>query len=142
ASPSAAFRSMKLPMDVSFLPECAQAADFDLIAAQRSNAVKDVLLVTGASRGIGAATALQAARAGYAVAVNYASNEAAADAVVSAIRQQGGNVIKVRADVADEAQMLATFADIDERLGRLTALVNNAGVVDVSARLDEMSVER
>jgi NAD(P)-dependent dehydrogenase (short-subunit alcohol dehydrogenase family) len=104
--------------------------------------VKDVLLVTGASRGIGAATALQAARAGYAVAVNYTRNEAAADAVVSAIRAAEGTAIKVQADVADEPQVLAMFAEIDARLGRLTALVNNAGVVDVSARLDEMSVQR
>jgi NAD(P)-dependent dehydrogenase (short-subunit alcohol dehydrogenase family) len=104
--------------------------------------VNDVLLVTGGSRGIGAATALLAARAGYAVAVNYTSNEAAAEGVVTAIRKQGGTALAVQADVADEAQVLGMFAHVDEKLGRLTALVNNAGVVDVSARLDEMSVQR
>lgn len=104
--------------------------------------MNEVLLVTGASRGIGAATAVQAARAGFAVAVNYTSNEAAADQVVAAIHEQGGTALKVQADVADEAQVLAMFATIDERLGRLTALVNNAGVVDVTARVDQMSVQR
>ncbi len=104
--------------------------------------MNEVLLVTGAGRGIGAATALLAAGKGYAVAVNVTRNEAAAAAVVAAIRARGGTALAVQADVADEAQVLAMFARIDESLGRLTALVNNAGVVDVSARLDEMSVER
>lgn len=101
-----------------------------------------VLLVTGGSRGIGAATALLAAAKGYAVAVNYTSRPDAADAVVAQIAANGGRAIAVQADVADEAQVLAMFAAIDRGLGRLTALVNNAGVVDVSARIDEMSVAR
>ena len=100
------------------------------------------VLVTGASRGIGAATALLAARKGYAVAVNYAANAQAADDVVRRIRAEGGTAIAVQADVAQEEHVLALFAAIDAQLGRLTALVNNAGVVDVSARLDEMSVAR
>lgn len=104
--------------------------------------MNEILLVTGGSRGIGAATALLAARKGYAVAVNYASNEAAAQDVVRAIRAGGGKAIAVQADVADEAQVLAMFAQVDQQLGRLTALVNNAGVVDRAARVDEMSVER
>jgi NAD(P)-dependent dehydrogenase (short-subunit alcohol dehydrogenase family) len=104
--------------------------------------VEEVLLVTGASRGIGAATALLAARKGYAVAVNYASNEAAAAEVVAAIRASGGRAIAVQADVAHEDQVLRMFAQVDAQLGRLTALVNNAGVVDRSQRVDEMSVER
>ena len=104
--------------------------------------MNEVLLVTGASRGIGAATALLAARAGYAVAVNYTRNASAAEAVVSAIRAQGGTALAVQADVADEAQVLAMFARVDAQFGRLTALVNNAGVVDVAARVDEMSVQR
>ena len=101
-----------------------------------------VLLITGGSRGIGAATALQAARRGWAVAVNYASNSLAADEVVRSIRATGGTAITVQADVADEAQVLAMFEKVDARLGRLTGLVNNAGVVDVQARVDEMSVAR
>ncbi len=101
-----------------------------------------VLLVTGGSRGIGAATALLAAQQGWAVAVNYAANSLAADEVVRAIRATGGKAITVQADVADEAQVLHMFETIDAKLGRLTGLVNNAGVVDVTARLDEMSVAR
>ncbi|RYF42060.1 MAG: SDR family oxidoreductase [Comamonadaceae bacterium] len=101
-----------------------------------------VLLVTGASRGIGAATALLAARKGYAVAVNYAANAAAAEAVAGEIRDGGGQAITVQADVAQEDQVLAMFAQVDAQLGRLTALVNNAGVVDVTARLEDMTVAR
>jgi NAD(P)-dependent dehydrogenase (short-subunit alcohol dehydrogenase family) len=101
-----------------------------------------VLLVTGGSRGIGAATALLAARSGWQVAVNYTANSLAADEVVRAIRASGGNAMAVQADVAIEAQVLAMFRSIDAKLGPLTGLVNNAGVVDVSARLDEMSVAR
>ncbi|CAN7522938.1 SDR family oxidoreductase [Variovorax paradoxus] len=101
-----------------------------------------VLLITGGGRGIGAATALLAAQRGYAVAVNYANNSLAADEVVRAIRAGGGTAMAVQADVGDEAQVLAMFEKVDARLGRLTALVNNAGVVDVQARVDEMSVAR
>jgi NAD(P)-dependent dehydrogenase (short-subunit alcohol dehydrogenase family) len=104
--------------------------------------VEQVLLVTGASRGIGAATALLAARRGYAVAVNYAANAAAANAVVGEIRAAGGKAIAVQADVAREEQVLAMFGQVDAQLGRLTALVNNAGVVDMTARVEEMSVDR
>ena len=103
---------------------------------------EQVLLVTGASRGIGAATALLAARKGFAVAVNYARNEAAAEDVARAIRDAGGKAITVPGDVADEAQVLAMFKAVDERLGRLSALVNNAGVVDYAQRVDEMGVAR
>jgi NAD(P)-dependent dehydrogenase (short-subunit alcohol dehydrogenase family) len=101
-----------------------------------------VVLVTGGSRGIGAATALGAARAGYAVAVNYAANEPAARRVVQAIEADGGRAIALQADVADEDQVLAMFRRVDAELGPLTALVNNAGVVDRTARLDEMSHAR
>jgi NAD(P)-dependent dehydrogenase (short-subunit alcohol dehydrogenase family) len=101
-----------------------------------------IVLITGGSRGIGAAAAFLAARRGFAVAVNYASQAGAAQAVVRAIEAEGGRAIAVQADVGDEAQVLAMFREVDERLGRITALVNNAGVVDMQARVDEMSVER
>jgi NAD(P)-dependent dehydrogenase (short-subunit alcohol dehydrogenase family) len=104
--------------------------------------LKEVLLVTGGSRGIGAAVALLAAARGYAVAVNYASNAKAADEVVSKITSNGGRAIAVQADVARESEILELFAAVDRQLGPLTALVNNAGVVDVAARVDEMSVAR
>jgi NAD(P)-dependent dehydrogenase (short-subunit alcohol dehydrogenase family) len=104
--------------------------------------VEQVVLVTGGSRGIGAATARLAARRGFAVAVNYAGNERAAADVVRAIESEGGRAIAVRADVAREDEVLAMFDEVDRRLGRLSALGNHAGVVDVTARVDEMSVER
>ena len=104
--------------------------------------MKPVLLVTGGSRGIGAATARLAAQAGWAVAVNYTQNSQAADEVVRAIRADGGQAISVQADVGDEAQIMAMFAQVDAKLGRLSGLVNNAGVVDVTARLQDMTVAR
>ncbi len=107
-----------------------------------NKAVGRVLLVTGGGRGIGAATSRLAASQGWAVAVNYTANSLAADEVVRGIRELGGTAIAVQANVADEAQVLAMFQKIDAKLGRLTGLVNNAGVVDVSARVDEMSVAR
>ena len=101
-----------------------------------------VLLITGGSRGIGAATALLAASQGYAVAVNFATHSLAADEVVRQIRSGGGTAITVQADVAVEADVLAMFKKVDAKLGRLTALVNNAGVVDMASRVDAMSLER
>lgn len=101
-----------------------------------------VLLITGGSRGIGAATALLAAQQGWAVAVNYSSNSLAADEVVRQIRATGGTAITVRADVAQEAQVLSMFEKVDAKLGRLSGLVNNAGVVGAAARLDQMDLAR
>ena len=106
---------------------------------QQSNRV---VLITGGSRGIGAATAVLCAQRGYAVAVNYSSNEDAAQQVVQQILAIGGRCIAVQADVAIEAQVMAMFEEVDATLGQLTALVNNAGVVDFAARVDEMSVAR
>lgn len=101
-----------------------------------------VLLITGGSRGIGAATALSAAQAGYAVAVNYQSNSLAADEVVRSIRDSGGQAMALQADVSREDEVMAMFARIDAKWGPLAALVNNAGVVDVSSRVDGMGVAR
>jgi NAD(P)-dependent dehydrogenase (short-subunit alcohol dehydrogenase family) len=104
--------------------------------------MKPVVLITGGSRGIGAATALAAARAGWAVAVNYHTNSLAADEVVREIRTMDGTAITVHGDVAVEADVLAMFAKVDAKLGPLTALVNSAGVVDVASRVDAMSAAR
>lgn len=104
--------------------------------------MKPVLLITGASRGIGAATATLAAQQGWAVAVNYAQNSAAAQAVVQQIQAHGGQAMAVQADVGDEHQIMRMFDQVDAQLGRLQGLVNNAGVVDVSAKLEDMSWAR
>lgn len=104
--------------------------------------MQQVLLVTGGSRGIGAATAQLAAHKGWSVAVNYASNSLAADEVVRSIRAAGGTAIAVQAKVEDEAQVIAMYDKVTAKLGQITGLVNNAGVVDMTARLDEMSVAR
>ncbi|MAZ15805.1 MAG: NAD(P)-dependent oxidoreductase [Ahrensia sp.] len=105
-------------------------------------AEKPVLLVTGGSRGIGCAVAVLAAQRGWRVAVNYAHDKQAAEQTVATIGEAGSEAFAVRADVASEADILAMFAAVDERWGRLDGLVNNAGVVDRSARVDEMSLER
>lgn len=100
-----------------------------------------VAIVTGGSRGIGRATALKLAQAGYAVVVNYATNEVAAREVVAAITGGGGTAVAVKGDVAREEDVLALFAAAD-RLGPLKALINNAGILDSQSRLDDMSLDR
>ena len=100
------------------------------------------LLVTGGSRGIGRAAALLAGERGWRVAVNYASDEKAAAETVAAIEKAGSEAFAFKADVAKEADILALYAAVDDRWGRLDGLVNNAGVVDRTARVDEMSAER
>ena len=101
-----------------------------------------VTLVTGASRGIGAACARLAAAAGHAVCVNYTRDATAAESVVAAIRTQGGRAVAVQADVADEGDVVRLFATCDRELGPLTGLINNAGIVAPTARVDEMSAAR
>ncbi len=101
-----------------------------------------VLLITGASRGIGAVTATLAAARGYHVGVNYRTNRAAAEGVVSKIRAAGGTATAIAGDVAVEDDVLTMFAECERALGSITALVNNAGVVDLKARVDEMSAAR
>ncbi len=105
-----------------------------------------LVLITGASRGIGAATARLAAAQGWDVAINYARDETAAEVVADAVRAAGRRALTLCADVADEGQVRAMFATLDRRLQEdgscLAGLVNNAGVVDVAARVDEMSGAR
>ena len=101
-----------------------------------------VIVVTGASRGIGAATARFAARRGYQVCVNYITDDRAAAAVVSDIVEQGGHTIAVQADVGRAADVDRLFRLVDERLGSLDALVNNAGVIGRQCRVDELDEDR
>ena len=101
-----------------------------------------LLLVTGGSRGIGAAVARQAAAAGWHLAVNYTRDAAAAEAVCADVRAAGRQAWAVQADVADEGQVAAMFARLDAEAPRLVGLVNNAGVVDRAQRLDEMDLAR
>ena len=100
------------------------------------------ILVTGGGRGIGAATCRLAAANGWAVAVNYARDRAAADAVVAQVVDAGGQAHAFQADVASDAEVRSMFAAIDAALPPLAGLVNNAGVVDVAARVDAIDVER
>jgi len=101
-----------------------------------------IIVVTGGSRGIGAATAQLAAARGYAVCINYVSNRSAADAVAAGIVKAGGRAIAVAADMASEADIVRLFATVDKELGPLTALVNNAGILERQIRVEEMTAER
>jgi NAD(P)-dependent dehydrogenase (short-subunit alcohol dehydrogenase family) len=101
-----------------------------------------IVIVTGGSRGIGAATARLAAARGYAVCVNYRANAAAANAIVAAITAAGGRAIAVQADVAVEADVVRLFDTCDAGLGRLTALVNNAGILETQMRVEAMDAAR
>lgn len=105
-------------------------------------AMAQVMLVTGGSRGIGAATAERAAGAGHDVAVNYTSNAEAAARVVAACEAAGSRAIAVRADVSDEADVVAMFDATERELGPVDCLVNNAGILHTQMRFDEMTVER
>lgn len=101
----------------------------------------NVLLVTGGSRGIGAATAHLAAAKGYAVCVNYLHQRQAAEDVVRTIQEGGGRAFAVQADIASEDEVVRLFRAVDE-FGTLTALVNNAGTLETQSRLDEMDAAR
>ena len=105
-------------------------------------AEKPVLLVTGGSRGIGASICLSAARQGWAIAVNYASNLEAAEAVVTAIEADGGTAIAVKGDVGRQDDIDAIFAAVDETFGRLDGLVNNAGIVAPPQRVEDITADR
>ncbi|HKT20253.1 MAG TPA: SDR family oxidoreductase [Stellaceae bacterium] len=97
-----------------------------------------VLLVTGGGRGIGAATALAAARHGWDVAVNYRSNSERAETVVDEIENIGGKAIAFQADIADEGAVAAMFAAIDREFGRVTGLVNSAGIIGPHGRIESV----
>ena len=101
-----------------------------------------VLIVTGGGRGIGAATARLAAERGYAVCVNYLRNDAAAQGVVDTITKGGGKAIAVAGDVAKEEDVVRLFDAAQAKLGRITALVNNAGILERQTRLDDMEAAR
>jgi NAD(P)-dependent dehydrogenase (short-subunit alcohol dehydrogenase family) len=100
------------------------------------------VLITGGSRGIGAATALRCAEAGWDVALNYAQDSAAAEALAARVHALGRRALTLQADVADAAQVAAMFARLDDAGGRLAGLVNNAGIVAPAARLEAMTPER
>lgn len=104
--------------------------------------MKKTILITGSSRGIGAATARMAASEGYQVAINYLTNHQAALEVVDFINQNGGKAICQQADVSLEADVMELFAMIDQQLGSLTALVNNAGILEHQMRVEQMDVAR
>lgn len=104
--------------------------------------MKQVMVVTGSSRGIGAATALMASRRGYAVCINYVGNEQAAERLREQIAGEGGEAIVVQGDMSVEADVLRLFAAVDAQLGPITALVNNVGVLERQCRLSDMTAER
>ena len=104
--------------------------------------MRKVLLITGAGRGIGAATARLAAERGYDVCVNYVHNREAALAVVTDIERGGGNAIAVAADVSVEADVMRLYETVDRQLGRLSALVNNAGVLERQGRVEAIDAAR
>lgn len=98
-----------------------------------------VILITGASRGIGAATALLAARQGYRICINYHADDAAAQQVLEQVRELGAEAIAVRADASVEDEVVQLFQRIDHEFGPLSALVNNAGTIAQQSRVEDMS---
>jgi len=101
-----------------------------------------VVIVTGGSRGIGAATCRIAAREGWTIAVNYLRSEAAAGLLVQEIRQHGGQAVPVQGDIAREKDVVRLFTKTEQAPGPVSALVNNAGILETQMRLEQMTVER
>lgn len=112
------------------------------LRASLNTPMNRILLITGASRGIGAASARLAAQRGYAVCVNYLSNRSAADAVVEDITRAGGRAVAIQADVSVEEDVIRLYKAVDRSLGRVTALVNNVGIVERQARVENMDAAR
>ncbi|EMJ3469336.1 SDR family NAD(P)-dependent oxidoreductase [Vibrio harveyi] len=104
--------------------------------------MQKVVIITGASRGIGAATAKRLAAQGYSVCVNYRTQTDAATQVVNEIEENGGNAIAIQADVSNEQQVLSLFEQTEQALGKVTHLVNNVGILFTQSRLTDMSLER
>ena len=104
--------------------------------------MREVLLVTGASRGIGAATAVLAAERGYDVAIGYRQDSDAAEIVAGQVRDRGARAVTIPGDVANEADVESMFATVDAELGTIAVLVNNAGTLERQMRVDEMTAER
>ena len=117
--------------------DCSRTLPSEDKAIPDANPARGVMLITGGSRGIGAATALLAAQAGYDVALLYRERADAAGEVVSAITAAGGRAIALRADVGDEAQLAGAFREVDA-FGRLAVLVNNAGIIGARTRLEDL----
>ena len=104
--------------------------------------MREVMLVTGASRGIGAATAVLAAQRGYDVAISYLQDSTAAERVAGQVRDHGARTVTIRADAADETDVERMYATVDAELGTPAVLVNNAGTLERQMRLDEMTADR
>ncbi|MEC8981821.1 MAG: SDR family oxidoreductase [SAR324 cluster bacterium] len=102
----------------------------------------EVLIITGASRGIGAATARIAGRSGYFVCVNYLKNKAVAKQIVEEINADGGRALAVGADISREEEVVKLFCTVDDKLGKISALVNNAGILETQMRIEEMNAAR
>jgi NAD(P)-dependent dehydrogenase (short-subunit alcohol dehydrogenase family) len=101
-----------------------------------------VAIITGGGRGIGAATALLASERGYKICISYLEQSAAAESVVKSIRDAGGTAIAVQADVGNDEDVTRLFATVDQDLGRVTALVNNAGTLEIQARVEAIDAAR
>lgn len=101
-----------------------------------------IMLITGASRGIGAATALLASQNGFAVAVNYKNNQYAAEQIVEKIVSQGGKAVAIKADVSKKADITRLFETVDDQLGKLHCLINNAGILETQKHFVDLEFER
>lgn len=148
------YRTTQLSVPDKYLPfnQSAPSCNIDhlnqivLVGTQtqeeKSLTMNKIIIITGASRGIGASTAKSAAAQGYAVCVNYLKDHKAAETIVAEILSDGGKAIAVAADISKESDVVRMFETVDTELGTVTALVNNAGILQKQMRVDEMTAER